>query len=63
NSNAYGGETCRDSAAHWRPVGKRPIAAGYAFCTENGFCCWRLFLLFRFIFFFWGAKEENENWT
>ena len=24
----YGGETSRNSAAHSRPVGKRPIAAG-----------------------------------
>ena len=25
---AYGGETSRNSAAHLKPVGKRPIAAG-----------------------------------
>ena len=57
---AYGGETSRNSAAHLRPVGERPIRAGQ--CVLRG--KWALFLApFSFVSFSFGRAKENENWT
>ena len=55
---AYGGGTSRNSAAHWRPVGKRPIGAGQ--CVLRG--KWTLLLApFSFGSFSFGRAKENEH--
>ena len=57
---AYGGETSRNSAAHLRPAGKRPVGAGQ--CVSSG--KWALLLApFSFVSFSFGRAKENENWT
>ena len=55
---ACGGETSRNSAAHLRPVGKRPIGVDSAFCAENELVSWRPFLLFRFLL---GAQKKMKT--
>ena len=55
---AYGGETSRNSAAHLKPVGKRPIAAGQ--CVSRG--KWALLLApFSLGSFSFGRAKKNEN--
>ena len=55
---AYGGETSRNSAAHLRPVGKRPMGTGQ--CVLRG--KWALLLApFSFVSFSFGRVKENEN--
>ena len=55
---AYGGETSRNSAAHLRLVGQRPIGAGL--CVLRG--KWALLLApFSFVSFSFGRAKENEN--
>ena len=57
---AYGGETSRNSAAHLRPVGKRPIGAGQRVSWGK----WALLLApFSLGSFSFGRAKENENWT
>ena len=57
---AYGGGTSRNSAAHLRPVGKRPIGAGQ--CVLRGKWAWFM-APFSFVSFSFGRAKENENWT
>ena len=60
NSSAYGGETSRNSAAHLRPAGKRPIGAGQCVLRGKGAL---LLAPFSFVSFSFGRAKENENWT
>ena len=57
---AYGGRTSRNSAAHLRLVGKRPIGVGQ--CVLRGKWAWFL-APFSFVSFSFGRAKENENWT
>ena len=64
---AYGGETSRNSAAHWKPVGKRPIGAGQCVLREKWAGLLAPFLWVRFLSpegcLWHGRAKENENWT
>ena len=54
----YGGKTSRNSAAHLRPVGMRPIRAGQCVLRGKGAL---LMAPFSFVSFSFGRAKENEN--